>query len=54
LGWAKPDTIFLHYLPGFRGEEMTDGVIGGPLGAVFGEGEIRMRTEKAVLSRVVA
>jgi len=54
LGWAKPDAIFLHCLPGFRGEEMTDGVIGGPLGAVFGEGEIRMRTEKAVLSLVVA
>jgi ornithine carbamoyltransferase len=54
LGWARPDAIFMHCLPGFRGEEMTDGVFGGPLSAIFGGGEIMMRTEKAMLSLVVA
>lgn len=51
---AKPDAIFMHCLPGYRGEEMTDGVIEGPQSVVFDQGENRMHTEKAVLSLVVA
>jgi ornithine carbamoyltransferase len=54
LGWAKPDAIFMHCLPGYRGEEMTDSVIEGPQSAVFDEGENRMHTEKAVIALVVA
>jgi len=54
MGWAKPDAIFMHCLPGYRGEEMTDSVIEGPQSAVFDEGENRMHTEKAVLALVVA
>jgi len=53
LSWAKPDAIFMHCLPGYRGEEMTDEVIEGPQSVVFDEGENRMHTEKAVLALMV-
>jgi len=47
---AKKDAIFMHCLPGYRGEEMTDSIIEGPNSAVFDQGENRMHTEKAVLA----
>jgi ornithine carbamoyltransferase len=50
---AKPDAIFMHCLPGYRGEEMTDEVVEGPQSVVFDQAENRMHTEKAVLSLVV-
>lgn len=50
---ADSEVIFMHCLPGYRGEEMTDGVIEGPWSAVWDQGENRMHTEKAVLALVV-
>jgi ornithine carbamoyltransferase len=51
---AKPDSIFMHCLPGYRGEEMTDSVIEGPHSVVFDESENRIHTEKAVLALTVS
>lgn len=51
---AKPDFIFMHCLPGYRGEEMSEGIIEGPHSVVWDQAENRMHTEKAVLSLIVA
>lgn len=53
MSWAKKDAIFMHCLPGYRGEEMTDDVVEGPQSVVFDQAENRMHTEKAVLYLVV-
>jgi len=50
---AKPDFIFMHCLPGYRGEEMTDEIIEGPHSVVWDQAENRMHTEKAVLALFV-
>lgn len=54
LAMAKDDAIFMHCLPGYRGEEMTNSVIEGPQSAVFDQGENRMHTEKAVLALFIS
>jgi len=46
---AKADAIFMHCLPAYRGEEMTEEVIEGKQSVVFDEAENRLHTEKAVL-----
>jgi len=46
---AKRDVIFMHCLPGHRGEDMTDEVIESKYSVVWDQGENRMHTEKAVL-----
>jgi len=47
---CKPDFIFMHCLPGYRGEEMTDEIIEGPHSVVWNQAENRMHTEKAILA----
>ncbi len=49
MAMAKTDAIFMHCLPGYRGEDMTDEVVEGPQSAVFDQAENRMHTEKALL-----
>jgi len=49
---AKKDAIFMHPLPCYRGEEITDEVIESKQSVVFDEAENRMHTIKAVLSLV--
>ena len=50
---AKPGYIFMHCLPGYRGEEMSEGIIEGPHSAVWDQAENRMHTEKAVLALTI-
>ena len=47
---GKRDAVFMHCLPGYRGEEMTDEVIEEPQSVVFDQAEDRMHTKKAVLA----
>jgi ornithine carbamoyltransferase len=51
---AKPDFVFMHCLPGYRGEEMSEDMIEGAHSVVWDQAENRMHTEKAVLSLMVA
>lgn len=48
LAKAKKDAIYMHCLPGFFGEDMTEEVHYGPQSMVFDQAENRMHTEKAV------
>ena len=51
---AKSDYIFMHCLPGYRGEEMTEEIIEGPHSVVWEQAENRMHTEKAILALTMA
>lgn len=46
---ANKDAVFMHCLPGYRGEDMTDEVIEGPQSVVWDQGENRMHAVKAIL-----
>jgi ornithine carbamoyltransferase len=50
---AKANAIFMHCLPAYRGEEMTEEVIEGVQSVVFDEAENRLHTEKAVVYLVL-
>jgi ornithine carbamoyltransferase len=54
IGMAKPDVIYMHCLPGYRGEDMVDEAIESPYCVFWDQGENRMHTEKAVLALTVA
>jgi len=50
MSLAKPDAIFMHCLPAYRGYEMTADVIDGPASVVFDQAENRLHTQKAIMA----
>ncbi len=50
MGFAKPDSLYMHCLPADRGTEVTDAVIDGPHSVVYDEAENRLHTGKAIMA----
>lgn len=49
MGLAKPDAIFLHDLPAYRGKEVTSEVIDGVQSVVLQQAENRLHVQKALM-----
>ncbi|MBP7175579.1 MAG: ornithine carbamoyltransferase [Thermoclostridium sp.] len=54
LASAKPDVIFMHCLPAYRGYEVTEEIIDGPCSVVFDEAENRLHAQKAVMVTLIS
>ena len=50
LAQARPDAVFLHCLPAYRGFEVAAEVIDGPQSVVWDEAENRLHAQKALLA----
>lgn len=46
---AKPDAIFLHCLPAYRGIEVSEDVLDGKQSVIFEEAENRLHTQKGLM-----
>lgn len=50
MSMAKPDAVFMHCLPAYRGYEVSEEVIDGPQSVVFDQAENRLHVQKAVMA----
>lgn len=53
MGYAKPDALFQHCLPAYRGKEVTAEVIDGSQSVVWDEAENRLHAQKALLTWLI-
>ena len=51
---AKPDFMFMHDMPAYRGQELSETMIDHPNSAVFDQAENRMHAQKAILASIFA
>ena len=49
---AKSDFLFMHDMPAYRGQELSEGMIDHPNSVVFDQAENRMHAQKAVLAAI--
>lgn len=54
MAHAKPNALFQHCLPAYRGREVTAEIIDGPQSVVWDEAENRLHVQKALLTWLVA
>ncbi len=50
MALAKPDAIFMHCLPVYRGQEVVSAVVDGPQSVVWDEAENRLHAQKGILA----
>jgi len=50
MAQARPEAVFLHCLPAYRGYEVAAEVIDGPQSAIWDEAENRLHAQKALLA----
>lgn len=53
MAQARPDAIFLHCLPAYRGMEVAEEVIDGPQSRIFDEAENRLHAQKAIMMELM-
>jgi ornithine carbamoyltransferase len=49
MSQAKPDAIFMHCLPAYRGYEVSADVLDGPQSVIWDEAENRLHAQKALM-----
>ncbi|MGH2545129.1 MAG: ornithine carbamoyltransferase, partial [Ardenticatenaceae bacterium] len=49
---AKPDAVFMHDMPAYRGQEISEGMIDHPQSIVFDQAENRLHAQKAILAEL--
>jgi ornithine carbamoyltransferase len=50
MALAKPDAIFMHCLPAYRGYEVSAEVLNGPQSVIWDEAENRLHAQKALMA----